>query len=125
VASKKSMKIWEELGLYAKSDGTVGMRNPPKLRDDEEEVKWLERTHEAVLDFAQEHKLGRKGPSPMMKRAAAAAASKERDTLISIRLAPGDLERARRQAEHKGLRYQSYIKSLLHQALEDEERGAA
>ncbi len=43
------------------------------------------------------------------------AASKAR--VVSIRLPENDIELARRQASQKGLRYQTYIKSLLHQAL--------
>jgi predicted DNA binding CopG/RHH family protein len=43
------------------------------------------------------------------------AASKAR--VISIRLPEEDLALARRQAGQKGLPYQTYIKSLLHQAL--------
>jgi predicted DNA binding CopG/RHH family protein len=43
------------------------------------------------------------------------AASKSR--VISIRLAEVDLELARKQASKKGLPYQTYIKSVLHQAL--------
>jgi predicted DNA binding CopG/RHH family protein len=36
---------------------------------------------------------------------------------ITIRLANDELARARRQAEAKGLKYQTYIKMLLHEAL--------
>jgi predicted DNA binding CopG/RHH family protein len=43
------------------------------------------------------------------------AASKSR--IVSIRLPETDLELARRQASQKGLPYQTYIKSVLHQAL--------
>ncbi len=43
------------------------------------------------------------------------AASKSR--VISIRLPEVDLELARKQASKKGLPYQTYIKSVLHQAL--------
>jgi predicted DNA binding CopG/RHH family protein len=42
-------------------------------------------------------------------------ASKSR--VISIRLPEMDLELARRQAIQRGLPYQTYIKSVLHQAL--------
>jgi len=41
---------------------------------------------------------------------------------ISIRLAAADLVTASRLAAAKGLPYQTYIKSLLHQALENERR---
>jgi predicted DNA binding CopG/RHH family protein len=43
------------------------------------------------------------------------AASKSR--VVSIRLPEADLELARQQASQKGLPYQTYIKSVLHQAL--------
>ena len=42
--------------------------------------------------------------------------------VISIRLSVSDLELARAQAVEKGLPYQTYIKSLLHQALEQQAR---
>ena len=36
---------------------------------------------------------------------------------VTIRMAEADLELARKQAEDKGLPYQTYIKSVLHEAL--------
>lgn len=44
---------------------------------------------------------------------------------ITIRLAENDLMRARALAAEKGLRYQTYVKMLLHQALNTEEKAAA
>ena len=41
---------------------------------------------------------------------------------ISIRLSAADLLTANRLAAAKGLPYQTYIKSLLHEALENESR---
>ena len=41
---------------------------------------------------------------------------------ISIRIAAADLVMASRLAAAKGLPYQTYIKSLLHEALENESR---
>lgn len=41
---------------------------------------------------------------------------------ISIRLAAADLVTANRLAAAKGLPYQTYIKSLLHEALENESK---
>ena len=37
---------------------------------------------------------------------------------ITIRLGNAELARAQRQAEAKGLKYQTYIKMLLHEALD-------
>ena len=43
----------------------------------------------------------------------------------TIRLDPGDLSRARTLAAKRGLRYQTYLKMLLHQALDAEEKKLA
>lgn len=44
---------------------------------------------------------------------------------VTIRLSLADLERARKQAERRGLRYQTYVKMLLHQALVADARRLA
>jgi hypothetical protein len=44
---------------------------------------------------------------------------------VSIRIDPADLSRARAQAERRGLRYQTYLKMVLHEALEREDRRQA
>ena len=43
----------------------------------------------------------------------------------TIRLAPEDISRARALAARRGLRYQTYLKMLIHEALEREERKAS
>lgn len=43
---------------------------------------------------------------------------------VSIRIDPEDIERARSLAAKKGLRYEAYLKMLLHEALEHEERAS-
>jgi len=45
--------------------------------------------------------------------------------VISLRVPAADLAMARRQAERKGLPYQTYIKSLIHTALakRDKKKG--
>ena len=50
--------------------------------------------------------VNRRGPSPT----------------ITIRIAETDLQRARALAARKGLRYQTYLKILLHEALDRDER---
>jgi predicted DNA binding CopG/RHH family protein len=110
MASLKSRKLWEKLGLYDRGDGTVGARHVPEFRDEDEEVEWHERTHEAILDFAMEHGLHGKRPARGVARP------------TSIRLPAEDLERARKLAAHKGIGYQTYLKMLLHEALGREER---
>ena len=110
MTGSRSKRMWEELGLYAKKDGTVGIRNVPEFRNEDEEVDWHERTHEAILDFAMEHGLHGKRPARGVSQ------------LTSIRLPAEDLERARKLAAKKGIGYQTYLKMLLHEALGREER---
>ena len=110
MATLKNKKVWEKLGLYDKGDGTVGIRNAPKFRSEAEEARWWEEISDAVFDFAVEHGLKGKRPARGVARP------------TSIRLRPEDIERARQLAARRGLAYQTYLKMLLHEALEKEER---
>jgi predicted DNA binding CopG/RHH family protein len=42
----------------------------------------------------------------------------------TLRLDPEDIAKARAQAEHHGLRYQTYLKMIIHQALHQAETPA-
>ena len=54
------------------------------------------------------------------------AASKKRPApVVALRIPAADLALARKQAEEKGLPYQTYIKSLLHETLAQRERRRA
>lgn len=44
---------------------------------------------------------------------------------VSIRIDPDDVARARVQAERRGLRYQTYLKMVLHEALVREDQRLA
>ena len=63
---------------------------------------------------------------------AAVAGTLERGTVVrkgntpttTIRLDPDDIAKARIHAERKGLRYQTYLKMLIHEALRREELKA-
>ena len=113
MASLKIRKLWEELGLYDRGDGVVGIRNVPNFRNEDEEVEWIERTSDPIFEFAKEHGLKGKRPAPGVARP------------TSIRLRAEDIERARKLAARRGLGYQTYLKMLLHEALDKEERAVA
>ncbi|MBY0503206.1 MAG: hypothetical protein K2X03_04825 [Bryobacteraceae bacterium] len=51
-----------------------------------------------------------------------AASKKVAAPVVSLRIPAADLALARKQAEHKGLPYQTYIKSLLHETLTEREK---
>ena len=54
-----------------------------------------------------------------------AASKKMAAPTVSLRIPEADLALARKQAEQKGLPYQTYIKSLLHETLTERERRKA
>jgi predicted DNA binding CopG/RHH family protein len=51
-----------------------------------------------------------------------AASKKTPAPVVALRIPEADLALARKQAERKGLPYQTYIKSLLHETLIDREK---
>ncbi|HBY62743.1 MAG TPA: hypothetical protein DEH78_23210 [Solibacterales bacterium] len=54
-----------------------------------------------------------------------AASKKAAAPVVALRIPAADLALARKQAERKGLSYQTYIKSLLHETLAERERRKA
>ena len=88
----------------------------PAFESEAKEAEWW-RKNRATLDrdlteAAKKGQLKRLSQATLKARL---ASSKAR--VVSIRLPENDIELARRQAAQKGLPYQTYIKSLLHQAL--------
>jgi uncharacterized protein (DUF4415 family) len=88
----------------------------PAFQSEAEEAEWWYknrlRLDKDLLEAAKKGGLKRLDKATLQARL---AASKAR--VVSIRLPENDIEMARQQAAEKGLPYQTYIKSLLHQAL--------
>ena len=88
--------------------------NTPKFKNEGEEAPWWEKNQGVLLnEFEQAAKEGTVGRGTLMRR-------KGQTPTITIRLDPTDVELARVQAEERGLRYQTYLKMVLHQALAQE-----
>jgi predicted DNA binding CopG/RHH family protein len=86
----------------------------PKFKTETEEALWWEKNQNLLLnEFEQAAKEGTLGRGTLMRR-------KGQTPTITIRLDPTDVELARIQAEERGLRYQTYLKMVLHQALAQE-----
>jgi predicted DNA binding CopG/RHH family protein len=95
----------------------------PAFPTEAKEVEWwyknrkkLDKDFERAALAGEVRVLDRK---TLRDRVARSKASK----VVSIRLPESDIKLARVQAALKGLPYQTYIKSLLHQALEREKRA--
>jgi predicted DNA binding CopG/RHH family protein len=80
-----------------------------------EEAAWWE-SHEDALaeEFEKAASEGHVGIGTVAKRAALPT--------TTIRLDPEDIAKARVQAADRGLRYQTYLKMIIHEALREAER---
>ena len=108
----------------------------PKFASEADEAKWWYENEDLIFkEFqkaAKEGRLGRGGarrlfaekgiPFPEPQKTPAPTPT------TTIRLDPGDIAKAREQAAKRGLRYQTYLKMILHEALlkaEEAERKSA
>jgi predicted DNA binding CopG/RHH family protein len=86
----------------------------PKFKTEAEEAQWWYDSREKVEDAlinAMDTGTIRHGAAQRLTSEARASRN------VTIRIAEADLDLARKQAEEKGLPYQTYIKSVLHEAL--------
>jgi predicted DNA binding CopG/RHH family protein len=82
----------------------------PKFESEADEAKWwFDHQDELLKDFQQAAVEGRLGHGTVARRMGIPT--------TTIRLDPADIELARKQAEKRGLKYQTYLKMLLHEAL--------
>jgi predicted DNA binding CopG/RHH family protein len=93
---------------------------PPKFASESEEAAWWDANPDFLLQEFKRAKLeGRLGSGIV----AQAIEQREAAKSTTIRLDPTDLSLAREQAQRKGLRYQTYLKMLIHEALRREEQA--
>ena len=96
----------------------MGALTIPKFENEADEANWAYENREglaaAFLQAAQE---GRVRQGTLKQRGVTSP--------TTIRLAPEEISRARTLAERRGLRYQTYLKMLIHEELEREERLAS
>jgi hypothetical protein len=92
----------------------------PKFRTEAEEAAWWDSHPELILK-AVERAYGKKAVELVLGES---AKPKHPPTkTVTIRLPLDDVARAQRLARRKGLRYQTLVKTLLHEALRQEERA--
>ena len=88
----------------------------PEFKTEDEEAQWWPLQEEKLADaFEQAAADGTLGRGSLLKRSRAIAPT-------TIRLDPKDIQRARNQAGRKGLKYQTYLKMLIHEALQREDK---
>jgi predicted DNA binding CopG/RHH family protein len=96
-----------------------GRIKPPPFENEAQEARWWDehRTQiEENLATAMQQGLIQRGSARRVLKEARASKN------ITIRMSLEDLERARQLSAKKGLAYQTYMKMLLHEALDREEK---
>ena len=92
----------EEADWWYKNRNTHGKQLLDAVKNGEAQVLTKERLRERIA-------ASKKTPAPV----------------VALRIPEADLALARKQAEQKGLPYQTYIKSLLHETLTEREKRKA
>ncbi len=89
----------------------------PDFKSEAEEAEWWD-THEdeSIEAFTKAAAEGRLGRGTVARKAGLPT--------TTIRLDPADIEMARKQAEKRGLKYQTYLKMIVHEALTREANAA-
>src|SRR5690242_13655241 len=100
-------------------------KKQPVFKTEAQEAEWWAKNQSLIADRFEQAKAARKlGHGTVARVARERAGQSGASPTITIRLAEDDLTRARTLAAEKGLRYQTYLKMLLHQALKSEEKRA-
>jgi hypothetical protein len=93
------------------------------------EARWFEENQDRLLKLFEQ--AGKKGVLRVGGRSVGISLSKKTEALkkppsqkVMLRIPTGDIERARRQADGKGIGYQTYIKMLLRAGLDREEKAS-
>jgi predicted DNA binding CopG/RHH family protein len=87
----------------------------PRFKSEKEEAEWWDAHPEIITElFLKARKEGRIKRLPVLRGATKS---------VTFRMPIGDLEAAREIAERRGLPYQTYIKGLLHRALERDRKA--
>jgi predicted DNA binding CopG/RHH family protein len=101
----------------AKSDLKI-----PKFATEAEEAKWWfdndDKIFEEFKKAAKEGRLGRGGIRRLFAERGIPFKEPKPTPTTTIRLDPDDIAEARVQAARRGLRYQTYLKMIIHEALE-------
>ena len=103
----------------------MASKKKPKFETEAQESEWWAQNQNFIADRFEEAKAADKlGVGTVAQLARQRASQTGASPTITIRLADADIARARTLAAGKGLKYQTYLKMLLHEALNTEEKRA-
>jgi hypothetical protein len=98
----------------------------PQFANEKEEAKWWHDNRELLAEefvkAAKAGRLRRGGIKRLLAERGVAFQEPGPTPTTTIRLDPEDIARARVQAAERGLRYQTYLKMIIHEALRKREQ---
>jgi hypothetical protein len=102
----------------------------PKFANEADEAKWWFENQDLIFEefqkAAKEGRLGRGGVRRLFAERGIAFPEPQKPVsptpTTTIRLDPEDIAKARVQAAERGLRYQAYLKMIIHEALQKAEQ---
>jgi len=99
----------------------------PRFATESEEADWWFDNREKLSDefqkAAEEGRLKRGGVARLLAERGVALPQPQAFPTTTIRLDPEDIAKARVQAAERGLRYQTYLKMIIHEALRNVEKA--
>jgi hypothetical protein len=100
----------------------------PEFATEAEEARWWYDSREKLSDefelAEKEGRLKRGGVARLLAERGIAPPQPQALPTTTIRLDPEDIAKARVQAAERGLRYQTYLKTIIHEALRNAEKAA-
>jgi len=99
----------------------------PKFASEAEEAKWWYDNRDKLSDefqkAAKEGRLRRGGVQRLLAEPGIPFPQPQALPTTTIRLDPEDIAKARVQASERGLRYQTYLKMIIHEALRNADKA--
>ncbi len=99
----------------------------PEFANEDEEARWWYENRELISDefqkAAKEARLKRGGVRRLFADRGIPFPEPQPLPTTTIRLDPEDIAKAREQAAERGLRYQTYLKMIIHEALRNAEQN--
>jgi predicted DNA binding CopG/RHH family protein len=87
----------------------------PKFKSEAEEAEWWDQNRDMISQDLRAAQGA--GELKVLTKERLRERLNAKARVVTIRLAEADIDLARKQAERKGLPYQTYIRSLLHETL--------
>jgi predicted DNA binding CopG/RHH family protein len=125
VTAFPAKRTWRTLWNRLKKESMMPRKNLVSARTETEEARWFEENQDQLLKLFEEAekegtiRIGDKNIGITVSKSTGGIV-KPRSKKVMLRIPTDDLDRARLLAQRKGLPYQTYMKMLLREGLDQE-----